>query len=435
MKNNISKKIVLALAGLAIICGGFMSGAGVGYIHHQQEVKAAEVEAANRVKDEKEYQEEIKEEKARETQKKIAIAEEERIALEEKKEKEAEELKAKQAEEAERKQKADIQSNLETPMLPYNQLGADIDAKLIANQFNGTALIVKDDKIQLLKGYGYANEDTKTPNTPQTLYQIGSIQKALTATLIGKLVQENKINLANPLGTYVTTTDPNVANQTVSSLLNMTSGLTYPVRSIQAQGTERQIADYYTQNAHYVPYTKWKYEPEDYRILADIAMSVTNEDYNALIKKNIDDPINLHFYSVNEYLNSPLHAHAEPSALTKTQSEADWENHELSQEVGTGNIGSSVGNMYWFVRELTEGKILPNEVLSQLWQTAPDEEYAGGMYHYSDHLKFHGVVSGFECAGLTSNDCKNGVWLFGIGQSTGQNYIKFAQDIFDNQIK
>src|SRR5947207_9794937 len=44
--------------------------------------------------------------------------------------------------------------------------------------------------------FGYANADARTPITPDTLFQIGSISKSMTAMLIHQFAAEGRLSLA-----------------------------------------------------------------------------------------------------------------------------------------------------------------------------------------------------------------------------------------------
>ena len=77
----------------------------------------------------------------------------------------------------------------------------------------------------LEKGYGYANEEAQQPNTPSLYYQIGSIQKAMTALLlILKQVDIGKLSLDTKLDKFYP--QINGSNKiTIKDLLYMRSGL------------------------------------------------------------------------------------------------------------------------------------------------------------------------------------------------------------------
>src|SRR5712664_2239946 len=49
-----------------------------------------------------------------------------------------------------------------------------MDALVKAGKFNGSALIARDGKLLISKGYGMANFELDVPNTPQTKFRLGS---------------------------------------------------------------------------------------------------------------------------------------------------------------------------------------------------------------------------------------------------------------------
>lgn len=63
--------------------------------------------------------------------------------------------------------------------------------------------IVKNGKLVFFKGYGYRDYDKKLPITVNTLFQIASNTKLFTATAIGLLVNEGKLDWDKPVKTFV----------------------------------------------------------------------------------------------------------------------------------------------------------------------------------------------------------------------------------------
>ena len=55
--------------------------------------------------------------------------------------------------------------------------------------------IVEKNKVIYAKGFGYRDCENKIPVTPNTLFAIGSCTKAFTASLLGLLMEEDKLNL------------------------------------------------------------------------------------------------------------------------------------------------------------------------------------------------------------------------------------------------
>jgi CubicO group peptidase (beta-lactamase class C family) len=53
------------------------------------------------------------------------------------------------------------------------------------------------------RGFGFADTDTKTPPTPDTLYRVASISKLFTATAVMQLRDAGKLRLDDPVTAYL----------------------------------------------------------------------------------------------------------------------------------------------------------------------------------------------------------------------------------------
>ena len=100
------------------------------------------------------------------------------------------------------------------------------------NEWNipGMAIaITTGDSIVFSKGYGYANLDQKTKVDGNTLFAIASNSKAFTATAIGQLVEEKKLNFSDKvighLPYYKLYNDYTTQNETIEDLLCHRNGL------------------------------------------------------------------------------------------------------------------------------------------------------------------------------------------------------------------
>jgi CubicO group peptidase (beta-lactamase class C family) len=91
--------------------------------------------------------------------------------------------------------------------------------------FSGAVAISTGDRFECLAGYGAADDATGTRNTADTVYSIGSVTKAFTATAILKLAEDGKLSLDDPVGELVPAIVGPVAKATVRQVLLHTSGL------------------------------------------------------------------------------------------------------------------------------------------------------------------------------------------------------------------
>ncbi len=106
---------------------------------------------------------------------------------------------------------------------------AQLEAALAANKVNGAVLgIMQGDDVTVFVA-GTANKQADIDVTADTLFQIGSITKAWTATLVMMLVDDGLLDLDAPVVTYLPAfkvADPDVtARVTLRDLLSHRSGI------------------------------------------------------------------------------------------------------------------------------------------------------------------------------------------------------------------
>ena len=116
--------------------------------------------------------------------------------------------------------------------------------------------IVQDGKIELAKGYGYADIENQIPVTPdETIFRIGSTSKLFTWTAVMQLVEQGKIDLHADVNTYlpdfkIPDTFPEPI--TMLNLLSHTTGFEERTVGIESPVAEEMISlhDYL---ARYMP--------------------------------------------------------------------------------------------------------------------------------------------------------------------------------------
>ena len=71
------------------------------------------------------------------------------------------------------------------------------------DELSGAVLIARDDRVLFSHAYGLADRTRGIPNTVDTRFRMGSMNKMFTAVAILQLVEAGKVKLTAPLGTYV----------------------------------------------------------------------------------------------------------------------------------------------------------------------------------------------------------------------------------------
>ncbi len=63
--------------------------------------------------------------------------------------------------------------------------------------------LVDDQQVVWAEGFGFADQINQLPATPETVYRAGSISKLFTATMAMQLVEQGKLDIDQPLKTYL----------------------------------------------------------------------------------------------------------------------------------------------------------------------------------------------------------------------------------------
>jgi CubicO group peptidase (beta-lactamase class C family) len=111
----------------------------------------------------------------------------------------------------------------------YESLRAAVQGEAARHNVPGIAIGILQDGHIDVEVAGFANLQGKRPVTPNTLFQIGSITKVFTATLVQQLVEEGLLDLDEPVKTYLpdfTLADKDAETTiTLRHLLSHTSGI------------------------------------------------------------------------------------------------------------------------------------------------------------------------------------------------------------------
>lgn len=184
------------------------------------------------------------------------------------------------------------------------------------------ACLIKDDRIVWRGNYGYANMETGKMINDESIFQISSISKTVTAVALLKLYEEGKLDLDESIDPYLQFKFRNPyfpeKQITFRMLLNHTSGLadvtsTGPVvpskvgRPKSSRGdSEMTLEDYITQllipggryySEEYFknsePGTSYNYSNIGYSLLGYLVQRISGMDFSDYCLKNIFDPLDM----------------------------------------------------------------------------------------------------------------------------------------------
>lgn len=286
-------------------------------------------------------------------------------------------------------------------------------AKLLNEDcFIGTVLIVKNGQPVFKKSYGYADFATRRLNKPNDVYQLASVQKSITGVLIMQEIDAGKMSFDDHISKYYPSI-PEGNKITIRQMLNMTSGIscdTLPNREMTTQG----YINYYLKHLKVHNIGVWNYQPVNYNLLTGILERITGKTYQNLVEERIIKPLRLHATGfVFDWQKLPTYTQGYGLVSLKHPYQAPIyeKNYQEGCQLGTGNMYSSVDDLYLLQKDIIEGKIISQSELAKLRDGHFNGEYTGGIYTYRDHYMSHGLIAGFEAAIVISRDGQNAVVL------------------------
>jgi len=167
-----------------------------------------------------------------------------------------------------------------------------------ADRFSGVALVAKNGTPIFTSAYGMADREKKLPNTLNTKFRIGSMNKMFTATAVLQLAQNGKLKLTDPLGKYL----PNYPNKniatkvTVEQLLSHTGGTgDFFGPEFDKHRLELKTLDDYVKldgarEPQFEPGSRWEYSNYGFLLLGLVVEKASGEDYYAYVREHIYKP-------------------------------------------------------------------------------------------------------------------------------------------------
>ena len=151
------------------------------------------------------------------------------------------------------------------------------------------------------QAYGYADREKKIPNTVDTPFLLGSMNKLFTGLAIGQLVEQGKLSYDDPLAKFLPDfPDPESAKKIrIKHLLSHTSGLRrglsrdpgLPATMLDRLTTVKALVDTFERKPPaFEPGTKWAYSNMGFVLLGRVIEIVTGQDYYDYMQKNVFAP-------------------------------------------------------------------------------------------------------------------------------------------------
>ncbi|MCY7359757.1 MAG: serine hydrolase [Rudanella sp.] len=208
-------------------------------------------------------------------------------------------------------------------------------------------------------GYGETAKGNKTPPTAENLFEIGSISKTFTATLLADLVERGKLKLTDPVNRYLPDSIPALQKDgkpvTLLTLSNHTSGL--PRLPTNLNLFASPINPYKTYDrAALFSFLKWAelatppgqtlaYSNLGVGLLGTVLELKTGQSYQTMLTNRITGPLKMnHTFLTISDIQKPLFVQGHDSERNPASS---WEFQSLA---GAGAIRSTVNDLMLYLK-------------------------------------------------------------------------------------
>jgi D-alanyl-D-alanine carboxypeptidase len=274
--------------------------------------------------------------------------------------------------------------------------------------FSGAVLISRGTKVLFTKGYGLANADWRIPNSVDTKFEIGSITKTFTATLILQLEQQKRLALTDSICRYIDSCPAAWATVTLHHLLSHTSGIynltqtaDFVKEHAAAQTRDEILARIKAHPLAFVPGERFEYSNSNYYLLALVIEKVSGRAFETVLNDRILEPLGMHDTGVlhREFILARHAVGYRPARNGTLEVDSPIDD---SWSFGAGSMYSTVGDLQKWSNALDTNRILPQAALQRMWQPVkgdygygweiPAVSLARGTRRMIQHT---GLVAGF----------------------------------------
>lgn len=276
-----------------------------------------------------------------------------------------------------------------------------------AGKFSGAVLVAENGRPILKRAYGMADSAKNEANTPETKFNIGSMNKMITSVAVAQLVQKGKLSFEDTIGKYVDGFPSEIADKvTVHHLLTHTSGLgdiTHKEGDKEVLDIDLLLKEIAKQQLKFEPGTRWEYSNAGFVVLGAIVERVSKQDYNGYVRKHILKPAGMHDTYFGAYTPSKVAHMAHPYALFDASgqwigmpqspggSAPEGELRDIGDQPSgatpTGGAISTVGDMLKFSQALQGRRLLNAKLTKTIMegkaQMGKDLKYAYGFMDQS----------------------------------------------------
>lgn len=297
-----------------------------------------------------------------------------------------------------------------SPPVLADKIDDYVRAQMSERHIPGVALaVVRAGKIAKIEAYGLANVELNVPAAKDTVFEIGSVTKQITAAAVMLLVEDGKINLDEKISKYLPNAPETWSKVTVRNLLTHTSGIKNYTGSPGFELIKRLKRDDFIRTAgafplDFKPGDRYSYSNTGYNLLGHIIESASGKSYWDFLRERIFTPLGMN-----------QTADRDPQFIVKNRADGyEWENErltgrdwDLTDLFAAGAIVSTISDLAKWETGLRGEKFLKKTSKEQIWTPFVLNDGKPNPYGFGwnvTEFRSHRLIShGGQTAGFAAN--------------------------------
>jgi CubicO group peptidase (beta-lactamase class C family) len=264
-----------------------------------------------------------------------------------------------------------VESKVDRYLAPYIQM----------KDFSGTVLLAKNGEILLRKGYGLANYELGTPNSPQTKFHIASLSKTFTAAAIVLLKKEGLLSFDDPLSKFIPDF-PNGDRIKISHLLTHSAGVPdfyalpeYEELKEKSMTLSDWIALLKTRPLDFEPGKQSSYSNSGYALLAFIIEKVSGESYEGFLRERILMPLKMENTGTWDDARIIVNRASGYDPWIEGAGLINTPFYDKGVLVGSGSLYSTVDDLYLWYKSIHAGSLFRVDLLADPYGWGPRKRF------------------------------------------------------------
>lgn len=278
----------------------------------------------------------------------------------------------------------------------------------------GQVRVVHKGKVIFEKCYGYANLETQTPMTPESVFHVASVTKPFTAMCIMILHERGLLSVYDDVRRYLPDMIRFREQLTLKQMLNHVSGLRGYYEMMYLQG--RHNEDHYAQHEirklvsrqkvlNFKPGSEFVYTNANYMLLATVIERVSGMSFNEFATENIFKPLGMK----SSFIRDDVHRIIPNKVSSYMDNGYEFRNAILTFGIyGGTSLHTTCRDLSIFMNQYKDPTLISRETLETIAFDFPEvngktSDFGAGIRiaHLEGHKYYHhgGVNAGYRTIG------------------------------------